>query len=53
MANSDNVVRAGFTSKFKDASTLLSIMSTTMGEVGRVNPKVEEGKSYSIKRYVT
>lgn len=31
MANSDNVVRAGFTDKFKDTGTLRRIMISTMG----------------------
>ncbi len=31
MANSDNVVRAGFTDKFKDKDTLSKIMVPKMG----------------------
>lgn len=37
MANSDNVVRAGLTSKFKDVDTILEIMDYTPGEVEIIN----------------
>ena len=39
MANSDNVVRAGLTSKFKDVDTLLQIMDYSFGEIEIINKK--------------
>ena len=42
MANSDNVVRAGLTPKFKDKTTLGEIMICKMGPVEKVIPlKIE------------
>ena len=37
MANSDNVVRAGLTNKFKDVDTLLEIMNYSFGEIEIIN----------------
>ncbi len=44
MANSDNVVRAGLTPKFKDTDTLISIMDYNTNEIPVLegNPKWDE-----------
>jgi len=42
MANSDNVVRAGLTSKFKDVDTLLEIMNYSFGEIDIINIKQKQ-----------
>jgi mannose-6-phosphate isomerase len=42
MANSDNVVRAGLTGKFKDVKTLLKIMNYSFGEIDIINIKQKE-----------
>jgi len=39
MANSDNVVRAGLTGKYKDVETLLEIMNYSFGEIDIINKK--------------
>lgn len=49
MANSDNVIRAGLTSKFKDINTLLELIDYTPGEPELV--KVEPNNN--LKHYIT
>ena len=44
MANSDNVVRAGLTSKFKDIETLLQIMNYSFGEIEIINKKQKQNE---------
>jgi mannose-6-phosphate isomerase len=44
MANSDNVVRAGLTPKFKDVDTLLEIMDYTCGEFSMINKEQKTGE---------
>ena len=39
MANSDNVVRAGLTNKFKDVDTLLEIINYSFGKIEIINEK--------------
>lgn len=46
MANSDNVVRAGLTPKFKDVETLVEILTYEMGEVEKY--QTAEGKIESL-----
>ena len=58
MANSDNVVRVGLTSKFKDAGTLLQIVDATPGKPQylKANPAMRGrsllklGQSRSLRR---
>lgn len=45
MANSDNVVRAGLTSKFKDVKTLLEILDYRFGDFDIIN---REGKTDGV-----
>ncbi len=42
MANSDNVVRAGLTQKFKDVETLTEILTYRLGEVAAVHKDIAE-----------
>jgi mannose-6-phosphate isomerase len=42
MANSDNVVRAGLTGKFKDVDTLLQIMNYSFGEIEIINKQQKQ-----------
>lgn len=44
MANSDNVVRAGLTNKFKDIATLLEIMKFEFLGAGVINPDPKSGE---------
>jgi len=46
MANSDNVVRAGLTNKFKDVNTLLDILHYDFGSVKVMQPESSTAKSY-------
>ena len=45
MANSDNVVRAGLTNKFKDVDTLLEIMDYSFGEVDIINKNQKQDET--------
>ena len=50
MANSDNVVRAGLTNKFKDVNTLLEIMDYTFAEYDIINKEQStDGVNYVTK----
>lgn len=46
MANSDNVVRAGLTPKFKDLNALLYILSPEVQNVGKISP--EDNGDFSV-----
>ncbi|MGD1007071.1 MAG: mannose-6-phosphate isomerase, class I [Ignavibacteriaceae bacterium] len=50
MANSDNVVRAGLTNKFKDVNTLLEILDYTFSEFEIINQEQKtDGVNYITK----
>lgn len=50
MANSDNVVRAGLTNKFKDVNTLLEILDYSFAEYDVINKEQkEDGVNYITK----
>jgi mannose-6-phosphate isomerase len=50
MANSDNVVRAGLTNKFKDVNTLLEILDYSFAEFDVINKEQkEDGVNYITK----
>ena len=44
MANSDNVVRAGLTNKFKDVATLLEIIRFEFSDAGVIDPDSRSGE---------
>ncbi len=44
MANSDNVVRAGLTNKFKDVATLLEIVRFDFSDAGIIDPDSKSGE---------
>eukprot|EP00802_Teleaulax_amphioxeia_P012147 Tamp_12185.p1 GENE.Tamp_12185~~Tamp_12185.p1 ORF type:complete len:435 (+),score=103.53 Tamp_12185:251-1555(+) len=48
MATSDNVVRAGFTPKFKDVNTLVDMLQYTCGDTPVMNGDMEEGGLVSL-----
>ena len=39
MANSDNVIRAGFTPKFKDTASLMKVLDFTPGRMKKISPE--------------
>ncbi|CAD8128025.1 unnamed protein product [Paramecium sonneborni] len=53
MANSDNVVRCGFTPKQKDVETMKEILICEMKQPDYVQPIIEESNEYIYKRYIT
>ena len=53
MANSDNVVRAGLTSKYRDVETLVDMLSYRQGETSRIFPESESGDGYQRMMYKT
>ena len=50
MANSDNVVRAGLTNKFKDISTLLEIINYDFSPYRIINPNTENCESVYLTK---
>jgi len=60
MANSDNVVRAGLTNKFKDVGTLLDILRYDFKECPVMHPETETGettyrtaaKEFEVSRFI-
>ncbi|CAD8193261.1 unnamed protein product [Paramecium octaurelia] len=53
MANSDNVVRCGFTPKQKDVETMKEILICEMKQPNYVEPIVEQSNEYTVKQYLT
>ena len=53
MANSDNVIRAGMTPKFKDINSLLRLVDYKMSSGKIIRPKISKHKDTSLAFYKT
>lgn len=49
MANSDNVIRCGFTKKPRDTKSMIEIIETNMSDFNKVDPVVVRKKGYLQK----
>ncbi|KAM3142065.1 hypothetical protein pb186bvf_005938 [Paramecium bursaria] len=53
MANSDNVIRCGFTKKPRDTKAMIEIIETNMSDFNKVDPIIVRKKGYLQKQYAT